>query len=204
MSNKHASIAFASVGFAGGALLLVTQDWTVSLDGNVAAWVQAIGTLIALCIAIAVPWHIHSREAAARKSEIYSQGKAVATVVRPCLIKMRIQLEQRLIETKKNLEQPLPEKPIVPAMMPIDNILLEQIDKFWMIGLVGDRILRLVSGLQSINNFIIETEENMRAHPIPESQQRALLVRTCGYIQQCMDQTDSALSELQILSGTQT
>lgn len=64
MRSRIFLLPFTALVFAFGALLLVTEDVKIELvlHAHWAAWVQAIGTLLALLIAIWIPNHIHTKD----------------------------------------------------------------------------------------------------------------------------------------------
>ena len=78
-----------------GVCVLVTSlaafgvDWSeesgvlgwIESRSALAAWVQAGGTILALAIAIGVPWFIHHTETRERKKTTLHQGQAVALLI---------------------------------------------------------------------------------------------------------------------------
>jgi uncharacterized membrane protein len=58
--NFFAVVVFGFAAIAAGGTALTLLGVTGLLSDHVAAWVQAVGSLIGLAIAIAVPWRIHN------------------------------------------------------------------------------------------------------------------------------------------------
>ena len=114
---------------------------------GVAAWIQAFGTLIALAVAIWVPFRIHKSERRELEKDRIRQGQGIALRVMHVLRALDGQIERALsgIESEYQDEAPEFKDLAIAVPQPIEDVL----DQLWLMGSAGGSILHAVSTLQT-------------------------------------------------------
>lgn len=134
--------AFTALVILFATLLVVTQETKIQFDGALAAWVQAIGTIVALIIAIWVPLSLHEKRAKERSMEMLLRGQALAILLSPQLQLMKSEFEL----------MPAYWDRLEPWVIPDD--ISNNLDKLWLMGEPGAHIIQLVNTIKAHNFFI--------------------------------------------------
>lgn len=108
-----------------------------------ASWIQAGGTLIALVIAIGVPWFLHSREIRERQTDRVHQAQGIALLIRPSLVVLKGKLKRELALAKNGAA------PAEFRAIKVPKTITGQIDQLWMMGGAGGHALQLISTLDA-------------------------------------------------------
>lgn len=111
-----------------------------------AAWVQAIGSIIAIGVAVWVPFKIHSNETHKKESEIRLKGQATALLIQPLLLVVDGQLERQAFL-----------RPSGAIQIEIPDELLNLTKDFWQMGAAGHHLMQLIGALQSHNGVVRDT-----------------------------------------------
>ena len=118
------------------------MEW---LNQNAPA-IQAVGTLLAIAIAIWVPFKIHRNEARRGEREIRLKGQAIALLIEPLLRAIDGQIDREGIV-----------RPEGPNPIEIPEEILSHSRDFWLMGEAGGNVLQLIGILQTHNRILEET-----------------------------------------------
>lgn len=110
-----------------------------------AAWVQAIGTLIALVIAIVIPNWVHHREQKVRRTELKRQGQAIAVLILPLLRELRDQVDERGKINPHERQQ---------REISVESEFHNLTKDMWLMGPAGSAVLRALTAVADHNRFI--------------------------------------------------
>ena len=154
----YAAFFFLAVGLWAAVLAHAAEDvlanaaegaaWYDRFGEWTPAWVQAIGTLIALFIAIAVPWRIHLNESRQRKSEKRLQGQAIAILIRPILIVLRGTIERAMVAGSNG--------DYAAMDVEVPSSIKEQVNLLWLMGSAGGHVLTVISALDANSRLVRE------------------------------------------------
>jgi len=159
--NLHRDIEGHAVSLFHGVLLGAVVGccfgWEFSREkvNDLAGWAQAIGSVLAICGAAWVARWQFAASQAARDAEIQRQGIAVAVLIRLDLGKLHREIQKA--RTARSLQR---------SEVHVPEILMNQIDRLWMMGGAGAQTLRLISYLK-VNLKVLE---KWRATDIPVDQ----------------------------------
>ena len=85
--------------------MALIQWWTTVSSSEQAAWVQAVGSVAAICVAVAIPAFTSLSQKRMRAAESVEKAKNVILSIYPSLLKMSRSLD-RFIETSDRYEPP--------------------------------------------------------------------------------------------------
>ena len=147
------------------------MEW---LNQNAAA-IQAVGTLLAIAIAIGVPFKIHLNQTRKQEREIRLKGQAIALLIEPLL---------RTIDEEVDREGFV--RPEGPHRIEIPETILSLSRDLWLMGEAGGNVLELIGILQTHNRLLgrtismpIDMEEEERREFSRLFHERINLAREC-------------------------
>ena len=153
MSNRNLLIAFSGLVFAFGALLLVTQEITIVLDGAWAAWVQAIGSVAAILVAIWIAHREHRRatdlfinQQAAQDREERRKARSLAIALFPELLEMKRKLDPRVVEFMLTGH----------VSVEVPPVLVESLGHLYLLKNAGDEIQQFLAMVRQLHRIIDE------------------------------------------------
>ena len=111
-----------------------------------AATIQAVGTLLAIAIAIWVPFKIHSNETRRREREIRLKGQAIALLIEPLLRAIDGQIDREGFVRPEGSRQ-----------IEIPETILSLSRDLWLMGEAGGNVLQLIGILQAHNRILEDT-----------------------------------------------
>ncbi len=119
------------------------------------AWIQAVGSVLAIFVAIYISWWQHNRTVEREDRDREIKARSLALAIFPALLVAKI----RLKEVRKNFVGQI----IVPLEFPI--VFAESIDRLYLLGEAGASVQQLWSTANSFNSLAKETitEENLIA-----------------------------------------
>ncbi len=146
----YAAFFFLAVGLWAAVVVHAAEEaaWYDRFGEWTPAWVQVIGTLIALCIAIAVPWRIHLSERRQRETEKRRQGQGIAVLISPILLVLDGAIERAIVAgsngnySAMDIEMP--------------SSVIEQVNLLWLMGPAGGHVLNVISTLDANSRLIRE------------------------------------------------
>lgn len=165
------------------------MEW---LNANAPA-IQAVGSLIAIAtsliaitIAIWVPFRIHSNQERERQREIRLRGQAMALLIDPLL---------RAIDGE--IEHLGTLRPEDPSQIDLPESIMSLSDHMWLMGEAGGSVLQLI-GIIQIHNRILEETPIL---PIDmEEEQRLEFARLfherLGFARECISEALAAIDRL--------
>ena len=140
-----------------------------------AAWVQAIGSILAIGVAIWVPSNIHLNETRRRENEIRLKGQAIALLIKPLLLVIDRQIERERTPRRDG-----------PIAIEVPKELLTLSKDFWQMGEAGGYVMQLIGTLQTHNRLVedtislpIDMEEEDRLEYSRLYRERLKLARDC-------------------------
>ena len=107
-------------------------------NAHLSGWIQGAGTLIALAIAIGVPWCIHRNEVREKKRTKLHQAQGLAILLGPSL-----RVLQEEIKTAKGLPR------FSQKIVDIPDDLTTEVQSLWIMGAAGGHILQAIAALRS-------------------------------------------------------
>lgn len=112
-------------------------------NAHLSGWVQGAGTLIALAIAIGVPWCIHRNEVREKKRTKIHQGQGLAILLRPSLLVLQGEIEAA--KKQHTLSQ---------KIVDIPDDLTTEVQSLWIMGTAGGHMLQAIAALRTNNRQI--------------------------------------------------
>lgn len=108
--------------------------------------IQAVLTVVAVAIAIYVPFQIHSNETHRRECEIRRKGQAIALLIGPLLRVVDEQIERANFVPLEG-----------PRQIEIPETVLSLLKDLWLMGAAGELVLQLIGILQAHNRILERT-----------------------------------------------
>lgn len=138
-----------SVYWAGfGVVFVFFTSFMIDWGWVTPAWVQAIGTLLALAIAIYVPRRIHGREAKERADDQRRQGQGIALLIGHTLRTLEGEIHRTINKIDRIIKKGEPVK-FQEMVIDIPQLIQAEVNRLWLMGPAGDRILHVVSTLEA-------------------------------------------------------
>ncbi|QEX18924.1 hypothetical protein FRZ44_42350 [Hypericibacter terrae] len=147
--------------------------WITSRE-DLAAWVQAIGTLIAIAVAIAVPWWQHAKELDNRKVETRLKARSLAIAIYPALAGIRDTLRR----VNHNLQQlqgqqisPAQLREAIPALIVVvPSVLNGSVHQIYLLGdEPASAVQALVGRVDRYNLELERIRDRIAANQSPHS-----------------------------------
>jgi len=133
---------------------VVPQVWATTIEWieahpGLAAWVQGLGTLLAVMVAILVPYRLSKSERDRRSVDRKLEAQGLAVLVHAPLLVLEGQIE-RDIQSALSINGLIVRPP---------DIIVDNIQRLWVMGRAGGLILQMISGLNANERLIWSTLE---------------------------------------------
>ena len=128
-------------------MLDAVLNW-FEIHPGLAAWVQTFGTMVALIIAIAVPWSIHRSERRKNKVDKLHQGQAIAMLIGHHLRALDGEIERAIASADKG--------DFAGMSIKVPQSIEAEVNQLWLMETAGGYVLHLIATLKS-NKRLIET-----------------------------------------------
>lgn len=142
-----ATLIAAVFGLPAGALL---QRLSTNVTIDLAAWTQAIGSIVGIAVAIYVPWKIHRREIAEKAQERRLEAQGMAILLIPEITELL-----NVIASETTTTTLIPPKPLPP-------VLARFLDRMYILGETGGHLLVIAVALQSDARALDAARRNIR------------------------------------------